>query len=80
MQHNVPAAIFHLAQYSVCSSRQLGWRGQRGVRRAACRFSLALRHTEPSSVRGVAVHNNMRYAWQHGVRLAHLPRFGEMFQ
>ena len=25
MQHNVPAAFFHLAQYSVCSSRRRCW-------------------------------------------------------
>jgi hypothetical protein len=38
----------------------------------ACCFALAL-HV-------VAVHNNIRYARQHGVRSARLPRFGEMFQ
>jgi len=47
MQHNVPAAFFHLAQYSVCSSRR---RCRRACVRAcvraacfyACRFALAL--------------------------------------
>ncbi len=29
-------------------------------------------------MRVVAVHNNIRYARQHGVRSARLPRFGEM--
>ena len=54
MQHNVPAAIFHLVQYSVCSSHQRCWRA-------------------------VAKHKNMRYARQHLVCSARLPRFGEMF-
>jgi hypothetical protein len=40
MQHNVPAAIFHLAQYSVCSSRQ---RCRRGVRCAVRRVFLRVR-------------------------------------
>ncbi len=63
----------------LCDSRRCC---QRGARRVyyACRFSLVLRHTEPSSVRVVAVHDNMHYARQHGVRSARLPRFGEMFQ
>jgi hypothetical protein len=69
MQHNVPAAFFHLAQYSVCSSRQ---RCRRGVRRAARRVFLP--------VLVVAKHNNMHFARQHRVRSAGLPRFGEMFQ
>jgi len=34
----------------------------------------------PSHSHVVAVHNNIRYARQHGVRSARLPRFGEMFQ
>jgi hypothetical protein len=46
----------------------------------ACHFSLVLRHTEPSSVRVVAVHDNMHYARQHSMRSARLPRFGDMFQ
>ena len=75
MQHNVQAAIFHLAQYSVCSSR-------RRCRRACVRacgvfFTPAVL---PSHSHVVAVHNNIRYARQHGVRSARLPRFGEMFQ
>ncbi len=81
IQHNVPAAIFHLAQYSVCDSRQ---RCRRGVRLVACfyacRFLLVVRHTEPSSVSVVVVHNNMHFARQHGVHSARLLRFGEMFQ
>ena len=73
MQYNVPAAIFHMAQYSVRGV----WLA-RSVRRVfrACRFSLTLCHTE----RAVAKHNNMGYARQHRVRSARLPRFGEMFQ
>ncbi len=56
--------------------------GRRVVRSVfhACRFSLTLRHTEPSSVCIVAEHNNMWYTRQHGVRSARLPRFGEIFQ
>jgi hypothetical protein len=38
----------------------------------ACRFSLALGV--------VAAHNNMRYAWLHGMRSVRLPRFGDTFQ
>jgi hypothetical protein len=75
MQHNIPAAFFHLAQYSVCSSRQ---RCRRNVRRAAwlsvCGAASFLR------VRVVTKHNNMHFARQHRVRSARLPRFGEMFQ
>ncbi len=75
MQHNVPTAFFHLAQYSVCSSRQ---RCRRSIRRAArlsvCGAASFLR------VRVVAKHNNMHFARQHCVRSARLPRFGEMFQ
>ena len=80
MQHNVQAAIFHLAQYSVCSSRR---RCRRACVRAcgvcACGvfFTPAI---SPSHSHVVAVHNNIRYARQHGVRSARLPRFGEMFQ
>ena len=69
MQHNVPAAIFHLAQYSVCSSRQ---RCRRGVRCAARSVFLL--------VRVIPKHNNMHFARQHSVRSERLPRFGEMFQ
>ncbi len=37
MQHNVPAAIFHLAQYSVCGSRRRCRRGMgRVARHGAC--------------------------------------------
>ena len=75
MQHNIPAALFHLAQYTVCSSRQ---RCRRNVRRAAwlsvCGAASFLR------VRVVTKHNNMHFARQHRVRSARLPRFGEMFQ
>ncbi len=70
MQHNVPAAFFHLAQYYVCSSRR---RCQRAcVRRVfyACRLALHI----------VAAHNNMRYARLHGMRSVRLPRFGDTFQ
>ncbi len=67
MQHNVPAAIFHLAQYSVCSSRQRCRRAF-GVGRVFLR------------VRVVAKHNNMHFARQHRVRSERLPHFGEMFQ
>ncbi len=87
MQHNVPAAIFHLAQYSVrqlsaLSARRSVRRAVCGARRVfyACRFSLVLRHTEQSSVRVVAVHDNMHYARQHSMRSARLPHFGDMFQ
>ena len=43
MQHNVHAAIFHLAQYSVCSIRQRRRRGFRCAARhsAACFFTQA---------------------------------------
>jgi hypothetical protein len=34
----------------------------------------------PSHSHVVAVHNYIRYARQHGVRSARLPRFSEMFQ
>jgi hypothetical protein len=34
----------------------------------------------PSHSHVVAVHNNICYARQHGVRSARLPRFGELFQ
>ena len=64
MQHNVPAAIFHMTQYSVCGI----WSGRRVFR--ACSFLLTLRHTE----RVVTKHNNMRYARQHRVRSACLLR------
>ena len=40
MQHNVQAAIFHLAQYSVCSSRRRCWRA---CVRAACFLRLPFR-------------------------------------
>ena len=69
MQHNVPAAIFYLAKYSVCSSRQ---RCRRGVRCEARRVFLR--------VCLVAKHNNMHYARQPRVPSARLPHFGEMFQ
>jgi hypothetical protein len=46
----------------------------------ACHFCLTLHLTEPSWVRFVAEHNNMCYSRQHGVRSAHLLRFGEVFQ
>jgi hypothetical protein len=74
MQHNVLAAIFHLAQYSVCGSRRRG-----AARRVfyACRFSLAtLNHHLCASCTATRT----RYARQHGVRSACLLRFGEMFQ
>jgi hypothetical protein len=45
-----------------------------------CHFCLTLHLTEPSWVRVVAEHNNMCYSRQHGVRSAHLLRFGEVFQ
>ncbi len=69
MQNNVPAAIFHLAQYSVCSSSQRCWCGVRYAVR--CVFLC---------VRVISKHNNMHYARQRRVRSARLPRFGEMFQ
>jgi hypothetical protein len=81
MQHNVPAAIFHL--HNILCAAVVGAVGAAcGARRIfyACRFSLAPCHTELSSVCVVAVHNNMLYALQHGVRSARLPHFGEMFQ
>ncbi len=67
--HNILCAAFIGAVDAVsaaCSGRHVFY---------ACRFSLALRHTEPSSVHVVAVHKNMRYARQHCVRLAPLPHF-----
>ena len=73
MQHNVSAAFFHLAQYSVCSSRRRAC-VHACVRRVfyACHFALAL-HV-------VAAHNNMHYARLHGMRSVRLPRFGDTFQ
>ncbi len=79
MQHNVPAAIFHLAQYSVCSSRF----------RCAARHSVACFFTRAHCCQHtvffhacvlLSTHKNMHYARQHRVRSAHLPHFGEMFQ
>ena len=65
MQHNVQAAIFHLAQYSMCSSRR---RCQRVcVRACGVFFTPAV---SPSNSHVIAVHNNIRYARQHGVRSA----------
>jgi hypothetical protein len=70
MQHNVPAAIFYMAQYSVCGC----WSALL-VRRVfrPCGFSLTLPHAEHI----VAKHNTMHYA---RVCSEHLPCFGEMFQ
>ncbi len=70
MQHNVPAAIFSHGTI-FCVRRSVGAVG------AVCTACfLHLRHTE----RVVAKHNTMRYARQHRVSSACLPRFGEMFQ
>ncbi len=73
LMSNVQAAIFHLAQYSVCSSR-------RRCRRACVRVCGVFFTPAVSPSHVVAVHNNIRYARQHGVHSARLPRFGEMFQ
>jgi hypothetical protein len=68
--HNILCAAVVGAVGAACGAQRIFY---------ACRFSLALRHTELSSVHVVALHNNMLYARQHGVRSARLPCFGEMF-
>jgi hypothetical protein len=73
MQHNVPAAIFSHGTI-FCVRRLVSAVRAVGAVCAAC-FP-RLRNTE----RVVAQHKNMRYARQHRVCSARLPRFGEMFQ
>ena len=72
MQHNVPAAIFHLAQYSVWQSSALSAR--HSVRRAACFLSLPfLPHTAPH---WTIICARRRRTWQYALRTATQYAFG----
>ncbi len=64
--------------HNILCAAVVGAVGVRACLRACCVFFTPA--VSPSHSHVVAVHNNIRFARQHGVRSARLPRFGEMFQ